>query len=205
MATMIENGLLLNCTGADVDEAVQRFKNGWIEKPTEHLKVTQNILDEKNPLDILKYATLNVEVPTGVFPIGALIDSLITRSSDNYQHKAAIPADYYVENDFTISEWKSGQIQGSATNGKAFQVPYSSIGFIPTMGIAILNSGSVATNAMICFFTIPAGSRYIYRTSSGVSSATSLQATFDSNGMSFPTANSTTAYTKNNYRWFALR
>ena len=59
MATMIENGLLLNCTGADVDEAVQRFKDGWIEKPTEHLHLDKNVWEK----DILNYAKLTVEVP----------------------------------------------------------------------------------------------------------------------------------------------
>lgn len=208
MATMIENGLLLNCTGADVDEAVQKFKDGWIEKPTKHLKVTQNILDEQNPQDILEYATLNVDVPTGIFPIGNLSDEVIIRASDNSTHKATIPAGYYVENDLILSEWKSGQVTANGTKGAALTVPYSAIGFVPKVGIVILNAASVATNAMLCFMTIPAGSRYIYRQNSSTSpvvSAGSLNATFDTNGMSFPTANSSSAYTKNQYRWFALR
>lgn len=155
--------------------------------------------------NVRQYENAVVDVPTGVFPIGNLSDEVIIRASGNSTHKATIPAGYYVENDLILSEWKTGQVTANGTKGAALTVPYSAIGFVPKVGFVILNAGSVSTNAMLCFMTIPAGSRYLYRTSSGVTSAGSLNATFDTNGMSFPAANSSSAYTVNQYRWFALR
>lgn len=185
---------------ADIDKIKWEIPDGYI-KPTETINITENVSNR----DITNGKTLNVNVPTGVFPIGNLSDEVIIRESGNATHKATIPAGYYVANDLILSEWKTGQVTANGTKGAALTVPYSAIGFVPKVGFVILNAGSVSTNAMLCFMTIPAGSRYIYRTSSGVTSAGSLNATFNTNGMSFPAANSSSAYTVNQYRWFALR
>lgn len=152
------------------------------------------------------YSNVDVDVPVGITPIGNLTDALITRASASDSHKATLPAGYYVNSSFTISEWKAGQITGSGTNGKAFTIPYSSIGFIPKWVILFLNSATMNANTVLYFFSNGSASRCAYMNSmTTTNSSSSYNATINTTGVTFPTPGSSIKYSTNNYRWFALR
>lgn len=185
--------------------AVEGIQKGII--PTGTKSITTN-----GPHDVTEFASAWVDVPPTipdgyVKPIGNLTDALITRTSDTQVHYANIPQGYYVKDGFTITEWKTGQIQGTNTNGNSLTVKYSDIGFIPTTVALIMNTGSPPTNGVLSFFTlVGVGSRCLYRTnSSTITAPSNVHATVNSNGITFPSPNSSVKYTNNNYRWFALR
>lgn len=54
--------LILNCTGEQIDEAIQKFNKGWV-LPDEIITIEENVED----LNIVKGKLLNVRVPIPTF------------------------------------------------------------------------------------------------------------------------------------------
>lgn len=198
---------IMSHTGAQLDEAISKVLDGYV-LPSEIINIVSNVSD----MDITNGKTLNVNVPPSIpsgfiKPTGNLTDALITRSSSGNGHSATIPMGYYVDSDITISEWKSGQISGSGSAGGSFTIPYSSIGFIPSVALLIYNNASFTTNMVWAYFALRGGgARSLYvKGSLNTHSAGTTNATFDSNGVTFPAPASSIKYHSNNYRWCALR
>lgn len=151
------------------------------------------------------------EIPEGyIKPLGILTDSTITRSSSNNGHKATIPEGYYAESGFTISEWKSGQETGSNSNGSAYTI--DGLGFKPRWVVVFVNSGTIAANTVMAFFSTGSASRYIYKGSKAslsdtytITTGTDKHATLNSDGFSLPAPSSSVKYSNVNYRWYAMR
>ena len=203
---------IMKHTGNQLDQAIDNVLNGYI-KPDGTLNITQNI-DESDPLDIsiYKWLTANIGIPEGyIKPIGNLTDSLITRASWTGAHKATLPEGYYVNTPINISEWKSGQITGNNTSGGTFNIPFSSIGFVPTWAVICLNTGisNYSTNIVLSYFSTSSAAGCIYSGSSSLASNSYVLktggalATFNDNGVTFP-AISGVKYLNKSYRWFAM-
>ena len=198
MATMIENGLRLNCTGADVDWAVQRFKDGWIEKPTEHLRITENT---KETMGILDYATLEVDVQPNLQQ-----ELNITPSKDIQEYHPnneiqgfknvkvdAIPSNYTDTSEATADKYdifneKTAFVNGQLVTGKYRAMRYGmaestvaegcswsttqvrlACEFEPTCMAVVFNSGSYANNRVIAAWAMDTSAIvYHTKTSSGI-------------------------------------
>ena len=186
-------------TGAELDEAISKVLNGYI------LPIGSTEITENGEYDIAAFIKAIVNVPKGVYPIGNLTDALIVRSSGPNGHNAEIPAGYYVDSTFNISEWKSGNITGSGTAGGSFTIPYSSIGFIPTVAAVLFNSTNFTTNMVLGAFSWGTDGKTIYRTSSGNGNAVTCKATINSNGVTFSAPASSIKFQSYSYRWFAVR
>lgn len=91
MATMIENGLLLNCTGADVDEAVQRFKDGWIEKTKISFFAT-GIVTNVTSGSQMSVSGIKDEVTGEAFTPKGIIAFINPTSTTTYQTSGSKPA-----------------------------------------------------------------------------------------------------------------
>lgn len=174
--------------------------------PSGSMTITSN-----GEVDVTAFAKVVVNIAAGIIPIGDLTADLLTRPTGAGGGTITIPAGYYVKNELTISNWKSGQISGNGTSGGTFQVPYSTIGFIPTYAALVANSDSVkAANTIIAVFGDNGSGRAINTgNKASLSTTYALEAsapkvTLNSNGITFP-AISGKAYGKFNYRWFALR
>ena len=200
--TLLKGITALNSKGEPITGIFENaISDGYI-KPSGSVNINSN-----GTHNVRAYENAVVSVPTGVFPTGNLTDALITRSSSGNGHSATIPMGYYVDSDITISEWKSGQISGSGSAGGSFTIPYSSIGFIPSVALLIYNNASFTTNMVWAYFALRSGgARSLYvKGSLNTHSAGTTDATFDSNGVTFPAPTSSIKYHSNNYRWCALR
>lgn len=202
-------------TGQELDDAIAKVLAGY-ELPTLYTgeyNITSNQTLKTAGKKLTSDLTVDVPVPDGyIKPTGILSNSLITRSSSSSTHKATIPSGYYVEENITISEWKSNQITGSGIAGGTFNIPYSSIGFIPTWAMLIANNASIKTaNSIMMYISTPSVSAAWYFGSSTSTfnfkgNGTGLPiATFDSSGVTFPAISSSSKYAANKYRWYALR
>lgn len=174
--------------------------------PSGSMTITSN-----GEVDVTTLAKVVVNIATGIIPIGDLTADLVTRPTGAGGGTITIPAGYYVKNELTISNWRSGQMSGNGTSGGTFHVPYSTIGFVPTYAALIANGDGVkAANTIIAVFGDNGSGRAI-NTGSKASLSTTYaletsgpKVTLNSNGITFP-AISGKAYGKFNYRWFALR
>lgn len=181
--------------------------------------IANTLRDNSNTIESIEFPMGFIEVietiantaPEGyIKPLGILTDSTITRSSSNNGHKATIPEGYYVESGFSIAEWKSGQETGVNTNGSAYTI--DGIGFKPRWVVVFVNSGTIAANTVMAFFSTGSASRYIYKGSKAslsdtytITTDTNKHATLNSDGFSFPAPTSSVKYSNVNYRWYAMR
>ena len=192
-------------SGAQLDEAISKVLGGYV-LPSEIINIVSNVSD----MDITNGKTLNVNVPPSIpsgyiKPTGNLTDSLITRGSNLTGHAATIPAGYYVNSAFTITEWQSGTLTGNGASGGQFTIPYSSIGFIPTLAVIMLDSSSFASNIVWAHYSWTYGTRCIWMKNGITATANASQyAAMNSNGVTF-TAPSGAKYHSTTYRWFAMR
>lgn len=159
---MASNEFILNYTGEELDEAIEKFKTNYMEIPNKTLNVTQNILSPKN---ILEYSdlTVNVQQEQAVFYNGLVVTPssqqqifnpttygadgfgqfTVDKISDDYINKINIGLHLLKNTDGSYVKYNSGTFQGSGQRLSEVQIDVT---FKPKIFI-MSNADSVFSNS----------------------------------------------------------
>lgn len=214
---------IMSHTGTQLDEAISKVLDGYV-LPSEIINIFSNVSD----MDITNGKILNVNVPPSIpngfiKPTGNLTDGLISRSSyidantGSGQHKATIPAGYYVDSALTIKEWSTGLIRSkTGSTGASLNVPPNVIGFTPVYVLLValgINSDNAANTVIAAYGNNASAysAAYLYAgAKASLSKTYPINSTYNtininSSGITFVGLSGVKYASSFDYRWFAFR
>ena len=134
--------LILNCTGEQIDEAIQKFNKGWV-LPDEIITIEENVED----LNIVKGKLLNVRVPIPTFKTQTK-----TVQPSRVSQTVIPDSEYDGLSSVTVNALNhtrlSKTIGSSAT--QTCSIPLSEIGFVPRIFAITLYICQILIRVLSC-------------------------------------------------------